>query len=98
MALTDRSDRFVRLLPLLIVTAMTAVVATLLVTPAVAGVTGAQIEARGPGAVPYQNVAALKAAALAPSQTNTVYVPVTPCRLVDSRAAGGKLSPGTTRS
>jgi hypothetical protein len=98
MGWTDRSVRFVRLLPLLIATAIMAVLATLLVTPAVAGGAGAQLGARGRGAVPYQNAAAIEAAALSPSQTNTVYVPVTPCRLVDSRAAGGKLGNGTTRS
>jgi hypothetical protein len=45
--------------------------------------------------VPSQNLAAFKQN---PAQTNNLYVPITPCRVVDTRLAGGKFVSGTTRT
>jgi hypothetical protein len=45
--------------------------------------------------VPVQNLAAFKQN---PAQANNLYVPITPCRIVDTRNAGGKLTSGTTRN
>jgi hypothetical protein len=38
------------------------------------------------------------AVAVAPSTLETVFVPITPCRIIDTRSAGGQIATGTTRA
>ena len=60
---------------------------------------GASVSGTPSRAVAYQPppVQDLSAFKLAPAQTNTVYVAITPCRIVDTRVAGGKFVDGTNR-
>lgn len=51
--------------------------------------------------VPYQTFPAQQVLAnlkLAPAQTNSIFVPITPCRIMDTRVAGGKFADGQTRT
>lgn len=82
----------------LVVAIVSALIATSLAGPGRADAAAVTIAARGPGMVPHQNVAAMLAAVQPPAQTNTVYVAVSPCRIVDTRAGGGAMAAGSTRS
>lgn len=50
------------------------------------------------GPPPVQAPPAVTALALAPAQTSTSFVPVTPCRIVDTRHGGGPLAKSSTRT
>ena len=50
------------------------------------------------GGPPKQDVTRLKSMAIAAAQTNNLFVPITPCRIVDTRKGGGPLASGATRA
>jgi hypothetical protein len=72
-----------------------AVVAAALLTSAAAQ--AGDRDSGGPPAQPppVQNLASFKQS---PGQTNATFVPVVPCRIVDTRVAGGKLGKNAQRS
>lgn len=79
----------------LAVAAITAVAALAGGAGSAATIAGTPGRAAPSQTLPIANLAALT---LAPAQTNTIYVSVAPCRIVDTRVAGGKLATNTTRN
>jgi len=56
------------------------------------------VQNRASGLLPIPNILGASQAALGASQADLVYTPITPCRIIDTRAAGGPIAGGFTRN